>query len=162
VNDVQLSTVAAIAKRNIDKPSTAVPASAVAARDLFTDQLVESLPDVTEENFDALDGACGRVLRHLVRRANAEPYQPHRPAILAWFSGDPDTEAGDVLDWAQREVARILPDHGSLLAWHERETARDAAEAVIAARADVLRQSGMLAHEAVVFARSISDDLETT
>jgi hypothetical protein len=64
--------------------------------------------------------------RMLSIRANAEHGQPHRPAILAWFSNRPETPAGDVGMWARDIVRGLLVQHGTLAAWHATSGAAEA------------------------------------
>ena len=107
-----------VAERNMKEASDAPPESAVAAHGAYLDWLLDASGaldvDTPEEAIDAL-------LPELIRRANGEEGQPHRPAILAWFSGRPEVAAGGVLPWAQAETRAILVEHGSLArlwSWH--------------------------------------------
>ncbi len=118
---VQLATIAGIATRNAAKVADPAP-SAVEAREAFFGWLVETIDierlDQTDEaTFGALDKALGHLPPALLRLANAESGQPHRPALLAWFSGRTETPAGDVLAWAQAQVRAMIAEHGDLLAW---------------------------------------------
>lgn len=163
LSPIQLLTVAGIARRNESKSEPAA-ASSVMARDTFADWVTGEAAPMLRDDADLDDLASGiRHLRHeLLIRANAEDaagMTEHRSAILAWFSGRPEVEAGDVLEWAQAQVADIIATNGSLLGWERWRQATEAREAAISARAAVLVQSGMRPHEATAMARDISDDL---
>jgi transposase-like protein len=148
---------------------------AIDARETFWDWLLdrvtaEPMPVVDDASLDAhleaLAAALDDVRPELLRRANAEPGQPHRDALLAWASGRTEWKgspivAGDLLDWAQVQVKDIIVTHGSLLAWHRWTQAIDARDKVIRDRADVLATSGGLRiHEALAFAAEhLADDL---
>jgi hypothetical protein len=143
----QLLNVVTMAQKGAASEARTKPSdSAVTARDAF----VESEPD-----------APVAILRELLRRANAEPDQPHRAAMLAWFSDDPDTPAGDVLAWAQGQTEAIRATHGTLDAWDDWHAAVQARDEVIGARAHVLsREGGLRPFEAQAFAAEhLADDL---
>ena len=124
VNGTQALTMAAIALRNASTVKEAPPDSAATAHDAFADWLGgDELALDTDTSADAI----GSLFTELMRRANEEPDQPHRVAMLAWFSGRPEPVAGDVLLWAQGQTQAILAEHGSLGDLHEWRTARDIA-----------------------------------
>jgi hypothetical protein len=150
------AVIAAIAERNLRRPAPDVQMSAVAAYDEFAGWLVDAVvtePIESEEAFAALEAAIDDVVPMLLRRANAEtdlatqPPSPHRVALLAWHSGRPEIEAGDVLEWGKAVVLEVVEQQGSILAWHttylaeeEAEQARREAEyAAIQARAEALK-----------------------
>jgi hypothetical protein len=116
---VQVATIAGIAERNLRDATEPPPESAVAALDAFMDWVDDSGYIEAEEDFD-------EVLPELIGRANAEDGQPHRRAMLAWFSGRPEIPAGDVLPWAQAQTNAIIAEHGTLdglRQWRERRRA---------------------------------------
>lgn len=159
---VQAASIAGIAERNLreiakSKPEQAAT-SAVVAREGFYDWLVDTLTIPPPDDWPAVESAVDHIQRELLVRANAEPYQPHRTAMLAWFSGN-EREAGDILEWAQGQVADLIATHGSLVAWERWRQAIADREATIDARARVLATSGLRTHEAAAMAREISDDL---
>jgi hypothetical protein len=150
------AVIAGIAERNLRRPAPDVQTSAIAAKETFVDWLVDTVsaePVESEEAFATLEAAIDDVVPMLLRRANAEtdlatqPPSPHRVALLAWHSGRPEIEAGDVLEWAQRQVLEVIETHGSLTAWHEFQQAEDEAEharqeaeyARLAAKAEALK-----------------------
>ncbi|HET9754968.1 MAG TPA: hypothetical protein VFP66_00575 [Candidatus Limnocylindrales bacterium] len=159
IRGVQAMTVAGIARRHIAKAEAATTdgsGSAVAAYDEFAGWLVDAVvtePIESEEAFAALEAAIDDVVPMLLRRANAEtdlatqPPSPHRVALLAWHSGRPEIEAGDVLEWAKSTVLEVIAEHGNITAWHAWQQAEDEAEharreaeyAAIQARAEALK-----------------------
>lgn len=155
------ATIAGIAERNLaklrDRPATVD--SAVAARDAFLDWMVENVPD--EVNDDAsMDRLADTILdlksTLLIDAANREPGQPHRAAILAWFSGRSEVDAGDVLDWAKAQVLAMLAEHGTILAWREHTDAQDERDRLIKARADRLVADGIRPFEARLVAERMT------
>lgn len=142
------ATIAGIAQRNLEKvrDRPAPPQSAVAARDAFYDWLAEGAAEAmgsnpTEEDLDATIDAIESMNPMLLVRANAEPGQPHRQAMLAWFSGRPEIPAGEALPWAQDQTRALLAEHGSLEGlreWRARGDAeQDAADLVMKERVRV-------------------------
>jgi transposase-like protein len=122
------ATVMAIAQRNLEKlrDKPAPPESAVAAREAFYGWLEETTVATMGSDpaeIDATVDALESINRMLIVRANAEHGQPHRPAILAWFSNRPETPAGDVGMWAREIVRGLLVEHGTLAAWHAADVA---------------------------------------
>jgi len=73
---VQMATIAGIAERNLREVPEPRIESAVAALDAFIDWLIDSVDDVTENDFHAL-------VQALLQAANAEPDQSRRSAMLA-------------------------------------------------------------------------------
>jgi len=121
---VQLATVAGIAERNLANIGKAQPGpsgtTALEVRDQLTDWIVDNLVDeadltdeaVYEADHDAIDG----LVSELLRLANAEDHQPHRPAILAWHSGKAEVAAeADLMDWATAHLSQLVMEHGDLI-----------------------------------------------
>lgn len=159
LHPVTAATIGGIAERNLaklrDRPTP--PDSAVAAREAFLDWMAETLPADDPTTMDRVwDAVASLPSNLLIQRANAEPGMPHRAAILAWFSGRPEVEAGDVLDWAKAQVLAMLAEHGTILAWREHTDAQDERDRLIKARADVLASSGMRPFEARQMAEEIT------
>jgi hypothetical protein len=180
IRGVQAMTVAGIARRHLEKAqpvSTVVPVSAVAAKDAFFDWLegiaAEGLE--SEEEIEPTIAAIEAIVPDLLlKRANfeADPNASaptgHRAAILAWFSGRPEVEAGDILEWSQAQVLEVIETHGSLVAWHAFQQAeeesehvrREAEMAEIEARAAALCKDAKRAiHDAEVTARRAAAEL---
>jgi hypothetical protein len=105
----------------------------------------------------------------LLRRANAEPGQPHRPSILHWYRAafdlthgkepGPHPASDDFLDWAQAHIAELVITHGSLVAAAayvtEQDRLRQAGEdrSDIAARVRMYVESGMPVADAIARAQ---------
>jgi hypothetical protein len=180
IRGVQAMTVAGIARRHIAKAEAATTdgsGSAVAAKETFFDwlELLAAESIESEEDIEPTIAAIGDVVTALLlARANAEadPYATaptgHRAAILSWFSGRPEIEAGDILEWSKTQVLEVIAQHGSLVAWHAFQQAEDAAEkarreaeyAVIEARAAALRAEAEGAiHDAEARARLAAVEL---
>jgi hypothetical protein len=177
------AVIAAIAERNLrdleHQRAAAVDGrgSAVAAKEMFFDWIEQLAAErlESEEEIEPTIAAIEAIVADLLlKRANleADPYAlaptGHRAAILAWFSGRTEVEAGDVLEWAQAQVREVIETHGSLVAWHAFQQAEDAAEetrrlaeyAVIEARAAALRAEAEGAiHDAEVRARQAAAEL---
>lgn len=147
----QVATVAAIAKRNADKPRPEAVDSALEAREAFLDWLCERTTD---------EPALAAVPGELLRRANAEPGQPHRRALLAWFSDRTESNAGepivagDLLEWAKAQVEDI----GDLPTWHAKVQAAEHRQRVIRDRRDALRLSGVTFQDAHAIAVELTTD----
>ena len=179
---VAAATIMGIAQRNMrdlerDRRPSPAAESAVAAYDEFTDWLEHLAAErlESEEEIEPTIAAIGAIVRDLLlRRANleADPYASapsgHRAAILSWFSGRPEVEAGDILSWAKAQVLEVIEEHGSLVAWHAWQQAEDEAEharreaeyAVIAARAAALRaEAEQSIHDAEARARLAAAEL---
>jgi hypothetical protein len=62
--------------------------------------------------------------------ADASASAGHRAAILAWFRGRTEVEAGDILEWSQAQVLEVIETHGSLVVWHTFQQAEDEAERI--------------------------------
>jgi hypothetical protein len=138
---VQVATVAAIATRNASREPAVVPdLSALAARDeleewVTTEYLVDELylplgdvpkPSALAAADDAIADIVARLRREVLRRANDETVPRggsarHRTAVLTWFSGRVEDiggnriPAGDVLQWSQGHVRRMVARHGGLM-----------------------------------------------
>ena len=122
------AVIAAIADRNAAKVTEGPPDTAPSAHAAYNDWLVSD-PILDKLGIDVEAIADGTEpfpspLAELLRRANAEPGQPHREAMLAWFSGRTEFPAGDVLEWAKDQTRRILAEHGSLPRLREWEKAQ--------------------------------------
>lgn len=180
IRGVQAMTVAGIARRHLEKAqavSAVASVSAVAAKDAFFDWLEDLAADSieSEEEIEPTIAAIDAIVPDLLlKRANleADPYASaptgHRAAILAWFSGRTEVEAGDIIEWSQARVLEVIETHGSLVAWHafqqseeERElVTREAEMAEIEARAAALRAEAEGAiHDAELRARQAAAEL---
>lgn len=138
VTPVQAATIAGIAQRNALTVQELPPESAVAALDSFCDWSVGEGYVTDEADLDGFDA----LQRELIRRANAEPGQPHRPAMLAWFSKRPDIPADDLPTWVQAQTTALIAEHGSLAALREWEVRRRAEDhAAMVAQLDRNRQA---------------------
>jgi hypothetical protein len=136
---VTAATIMGIAQRNlrdIERGRQPDPSeSSIAAKEQFYDWLGDTLltDDMDEPALEATVAAIRALPRWLLRQANAESDDnehpsPHREALLAWYSGRPEAEAGDVLDWSKQRVLEAIEQHGSLVAWHAFQQAEDAAD----------------------------------
>jgi hypothetical protein len=173
-------TVAGIARRHLEKAqavSAVAAVSAIAAKEAFFDWLEGIAADSieSEEHVEPTIAAIEAIVPDLLlKRANleADPYASaptgHRAAILAWFSGRTEVEAGDILEWSQAQVLDVIETHGSLVAWHAWQQAEDGAEearreaeyAVIEGRAAALRaEAEQSLHDAEARARRAAPEL---
>jgi transposase-like protein len=118
VTAVQAATIAAIAARNMRDAKPAGETPAVNAQETFRDWLVDTVAvGLNAEALGPTVEAIEQLTPELLRRANAEVGQPHRPAMLAWFSGRLEIPADGVMEWAREQTKAILAEHGTLSAW---------------------------------------------
>jgi len=95
--------------------------TAVEVRDALEEWVIDAVVDeahLTDDGaFDAHHDATNGLQSELLRRANDEPGQPHRPALLAWFSGKAEVPAlPDLFDWATAHLSKLVMEHGDLIA----------------------------------------------
>jgi hypothetical protein len=114
----QVAVIAGIAQRNIRDARPDDEQSAVTAREAFTDWLVDTVAvGLDAQELAATVEAIEALTPELLRRANAELGQPHRHAMLAWFSGRLEIPADGVTEWAREQTQAILAERGTLSAW---------------------------------------------
>lgn len=142
--------------------------------DALTDWLVDEVADPADledekAGLEAIAEAEADLRRELLRRANAEAGQPHRPSILHWYRASFDLSTGkepgphpasvDLLDWCQAHIAELVITHGSLVGAAayvtEQDLLRQAAEdrSDIARRVRHLVESGMSTFDAIALAQ---------
>lgn len=147
---VQQMTIAAIAKRNMDRPrAVPVGTTAALALDVFTDWLVAQV-DLDTLTDDAAYATAVEAIRAtyrvLLRIANDEPERRHRHAMLTWVSGrrdippEEDEAPADLIPWAQAIVTAGIAEHGDLVGWTQAaQAAEDARREAERVRAEAMR-----------------------
>jgi hypothetical protein len=118
--------------------------------------------DLTDEaTYEAHADAIGELRRELLRCANAEAGQPHRPALLAWHSGKVVPAEADLMAWATAHLSRLVMENGGLVpaaeAVHQAEQERRAFNHDLhierAARVRLYVESGMSTLDAIALAQ---------
>jgi hypothetical protein len=167
LSPAQLANLATMAEERAAKSDERRKSSEPAAIDaaeafwdwLLARQLDEPLPASVvdeaslNEYMDALNAATGEVRGELLRRANREEGQPHRAALLAWASGRPEIEAGDILEWSQAQVV----DLGDLVTWHAKVRAAAIRDVAIRKWTHTFRESGVAYPDALAVAVQMAD-----